>query len=438
MILRTNDFNNGEKPHVKDSSAPFLTEIGIDSPARVFAADTDLFLSAGADVNAQRKSNRAAVFSAIALKLCEFGQKTLIVSKTDDELTGDARSAFRKKLAVSDFRFEEKDSDTASEESSADKIFSRKNEKPSFNPYTEEDYLRLRAVAEENDDIRSVFVIGSSEEISLGKRLATEFGIPLAVFITRPDGDSFLSPYFTVRREGRVDYIPSAAPSLAFFDAAQTLSERDMRRGAGFIAKALMTLPETDYLGGDYSEELLGVIKDCLFTDFTKITVQNKTLLFTSLLRLSALRSKGEYPLITPADGLMETLGLFGVDGKDYAYTCSRLIAEIYSDVLSEPELVLTPPPDTLGRFRRLSSLGANTRGNLGNDRFLNFVFPVFAAKIERLVKSLSLFENCCLTDPIPLSSRELRDAICASAEIFGQHGLLRDLFLAGYLPANP
>lgn len=398
--------------------SPFLTPQEIDGECQVFSTDTDMYISLGADASAQRQSNRMTVFSLIASMLLKFGQKTLLIVNESNNITGDIKSTFRKKLALTYFSFERGSLEQAL-------------------PYTEQDYERLISLSKENDDIRSIFVYGSTEEVTVGKRLASELKLPLVIFVVKPDGDSFLSPYYVLRKGKTAEIAPAEPPKMAFFDCAEPLTERAMKRGAGFIAKALMTLSEVDYLGeSDYSDKLLSVIKDCLFTDFGKITVANKCLLYKSLLKLSALKSDKNGFLFTAADGLTETLSCFGIDGKDYAYSCSMLIAEIYSDVLSFPELNMVKPPDTLSRFRRLQKLGLKAQTENQSFSRLNFSLACQSDKITQLVKSLSLFESSCLTDKLPLSPEELHAAIIASACVYGQKSLLHDLYLAGYLPS--
>ncbi len=465
---------------------PFFSRIQVNSEAEVYAVDSDRFIADGAETDAQRKSNRMAIFTETARKLLVFGQKTLIISAENDGLFGDAKSAFRKRISVSCFSLsdgresssvkacnlgsfsdeeasvnagnlgllslknpdnEDYSSENARERSETPFISGEEasvNETSAYSHsenarkntafiYTEEDYLRLKKVMAENDDVRSIFVIGSSEEVNLAKRLACEFSLPLSVFLTLPDGDSVLSPYFLIRKEGRADLIPCDVPKFVFFDVASPLSEQNMRTGTGFVAKALTALPEAEYLGGDFEPDLLSVIKDCLFTDFTKPTAPNKLLLHASLLKISALKNAENRFLFTPADCLIETLGFYGVNGKAYAYVCSRLIAEVYLGVLSAPDLTLTLPPDPVSQFLRLKRIGASPRLVPSPAKTLDF--PFFTAKIDKLVKSLSMFEASCNGGKLPLTGNTLADALLVSATVSPNNSLLREVYSAGFFP---
>jgi hypothetical protein len=66
-------------------------------------------------------------------------------------------------------------------------------------------------------------------------------------------------------------------PDFVIFDLAYPLSRIDLKYGVDHIAKTLLTIFEAEYLGYSASiNPLLTVIKNCLFVDFSKVTINNK------------------------------------------------------------------------------------------------------------------------------------------------------------------
>jgi len=298
----------------------------------------------------------------------------------------------------------------------------------------EGDFIRAKNLLSENDDVRSILVCGGQSEINLAKRLSTLYQLPLLAVWTQPDCDDVLSPFCTAFNQGKASREPSVIPNSLYVNLTAPLSSLEMRCGTGFIAKALITLFEMDYLGDTSPHEnILSIVKNCLFTRLDIPEINNKRLLYSSLLSLSAIKTHS-CTNHGGIDGLMDTLSTIGINPSRYAYACSRIITDIYKAALESCELEICLPPDPFMRSVSLKTAKIAEITSLITTPLHDLHFPRISDKIMRLDKSLSLFESSCNLSRLPISSRKLRNAINNSVCIYQGSSFLKDLYLSGFL----
>lgn len=272
-----------------------------------------------------------------------------------------------------------------------------------------------------SEDVRCILAVGGGQTAEKGKAMASTMGIPLFIWCTAPDSDTYLSPFFVQKVNGMPAVEECREAEAAVVDLAAPLEDTDVKRGVGLVAKALLALPETS------SGELTDIIKECFFVDFSKLTPQRKLILYSALFKISLKKTRDNGYLLTSADNLAEILSLKKGNKADFAYPCARMLTEIYSEVCENSECFALPPDQIKLNeiIKRRKFREPRRRTETG--------YPVKCPDISAVretYRALALFEDFC-SDKLPFTKTELREALILAAAV-SDKGTLNDLYCTG------